>query len=134
MCLCVLRVFKFVNFDQFRDLKFLIIVENIGVTIYEWHKENSAFAYSPNIPYNDDEIINIGPMSVICEYCRALKYKSKFIVTFSKITSYILSCGHTKAHCEHICHINSGRSRGDLLYVDSMCAHGELPCGSNLMF
>lgn len=41
------------------------------------NKENSAMNYDPSIPYKDDRIVSIGPMSVVCEHCLALKFKDE---------------------------------------------------------
>ncbi|GBP22845.1 hypothetical protein EVAR_17199_1 [Eumeta japonica] len=41
------------------------------------NKENSAMNYDPSISYKDDRIVSIGTMSVVCEYCLALKFKDE---------------------------------------------------------
>ncbi|CAG4945927.1 unnamed protein product [Parnassius apollo] len=34
-----------------------------------------AFQYDPTANYSDDENLDIGPMTTICQYCNALKFK-----------------------------------------------------------
>lgn len=40
-------------------------------------KENSAFAYDEIIHYSEDPLINIGRMTVTCNFCQALKWKGE---------------------------------------------------------
>jgi hypothetical protein len=40
-------------------------------------KENSAMNYDPSILYNDDCIVSIGIISVVCEHCLTLKFKDE---------------------------------------------------------
>lgn len=45
---------------------------------HRWvNKEYSAMNYDPLICYKDDRIVSIGTMSVVCEYCLALKFKDE---------------------------------------------------------
>ncbi|XP_054260248.1 uncharacterized protein LOC128984903 [Macrosteles quadrilineatus] len=38
---------------------------------------NSGFQYDPNICYESDKIISLGPMEVLCNHCKALKWKNE---------------------------------------------------------
>ncbi|GBP43646.1 hypothetical protein EVAR_32212_1 [Eumeta japonica] len=38
------------------------------------NKINSAMNYDSKIPYQDDPIVSIGTMTVVCEHCSALKF------------------------------------------------------------
>lgn len=39
--------------------------------------ERAAFCYDPKIDYSDDKTVKIGEMSVVCPYCKALKYSGE---------------------------------------------------------
>ena len=39
----------------------------------------AAFKYNVKIDYSSQQIVPFGPMSVACQYCKAIKFKSKLM-------------------------------------------------------
>lgn len=39
--------------------------------------ERAAYRYDPEIDYSDEKSVKIGEMSVVCRYCKALKYSGE---------------------------------------------------------
>ncbi|GFV00553.1 ATP-dependent DNA helicase PIF1 [Trichonephila clavipes] len=40
-------------------------------------KENAAYSYSPSIDYKSDASCTLGPMSITCQFCSAMKFKGE---------------------------------------------------------
>ncbi|GFT13828.1 helitron_like_N domain-containing protein [Trichonephila clavipes] len=38
-------------------------------------KENAAYSYNPSIDYKSDASCTLGPMSITCQFCSAMKFK-----------------------------------------------------------